>query len=140
MARLKQVLLWFMGLFYFSAGVMHFANAAFFIRIVPGYLPWHVALVYVSGVCEIALAVLVLLPRTRVFAAWGIIALLIAVFPANVNMVVHRIPVQEGTPPDMVALWLRLPLQGVLIAWAWWYTRSRDAAAFNEGATAVRVG
>ena len=125
MARVKQALLWVMAFFYGFAGVMHFVNAAFFIRIVPDYLPWHAALVYISGICEIVLAVLVLRPSTRVFAAWGIIALLIAVFPANINMAVNRIPLQEGTPPDMVALWLRLPLQGVLIAWAWWYTRPR---------------
>ena len=123
MARVKQVLLGLMGLFYLTAGITHFTNAAFFVRIVPDYLPWHTALVYISGICEIALAVLVWLPATRPRAAWGIIALLIAVFPANINMLVHRIPVQEGTPPDMVALWVRLPLQGVLIAWAWWYTR-----------------
>jgi len=134
MLGVKRVLLWVMALFYFSAGVMHFVNAAFFIRIVPDYLPWHAALVYVSGVCEIGLGVLVLIPATREFAAWGIIALLIAVFPANVNMLVHRIPLREGTPPDMVALWLRLPLQGVLIAWAWWYTRRPGTAAFSQGA------
>jgi uncharacterized membrane protein len=129
MARVKQVLLWLMGLAYLSAGIMHFVNAAFFIRIVPDYLPWHAGLVYVSGVCEIALGVLVWLPATRELAAWGIIALLIAVFPANINMLVHRIPMQEGMPPNVLALWLRLPLQGVLIAWAWWYTRSDAAAA-----------
>jgi uncharacterized membrane protein len=129
MARVKQVLLWLMGLAYLSAGIMHFVNADFFIRIVPDYLPWHAGLVYVSGVCEIALGALVLLPATRGFAAWGIIALLIAVFPANVNMLVHRIPMQEGVPPNVLALWLRLPLQGVLIAWAWWYTRPEGVSA-----------
>lgn len=129
MARVKQVLLWLMGLVYLSAGIMHFANSAFFVRIVPDYLPWHLGLVYLSGVCEIALGVLVWLPATRGLAAWGIIALLIAVFPANINMLVHRIPMQEGMPPNVLALWLRLPLQGVLIAWAWWYTRSDAAAA-----------
>ena len=120
MALIRQVLLWLMSLVYLTAGIMHFVNAAFFIRIVPDYLPWHAALVYVSGVCEIALGILVLLPGTRVFAAWGIIALLIAVFPANVNMLLHAIPLREGEPVNMVALWVRLPLQGVLIAWAWW--------------------
>jgi uncharacterized membrane protein len=131
MARVKQGLLWLMGLFYLSAGIMHFVNAAFFIRIVPDYLPWHAGLVYVSGVCEIALGALVLLPATRRLAAWGIIALLIAVFPANINMLVHRIPMQEGMPPNMLALWVRLPLQGLLIAWAWWYTRPPGAPTSN---------
>ena len=131
MTRVKQVLLLVMGLFYCSAGIMHFVNSAFFTRIVPDYLPWHAALVYVSGVCEIVLGVLVLLPASRGLAAWGIIALLLAVFPANINMLVHRIPMREGMPPNMLALWVRLPLQGVLIAWAWWYTRPHAASPFN---------
>ena len=128
MTRLKPVLLWPMAGVYLLAGVMHFVNAGFFIRIVPDYLPWHAGLVYVSGVCEIVLGLLVLLPATRVFAAWGIMALLIAVFPANVNMLVHRIPLQEGVPPNVLALWIRLPFQGVLIALAWWYTRPSGVA------------
>jgi uncharacterized membrane protein len=127
MSYIKQILLWLMGMFYVSAGVMHFVNTAFFVRIVPDYLPWHLALVYISGVCEIALGVLVLRSGTRAIAAWGIIALLIVVFPANVNMLVHHIPMQEGMPVNVPALWWRLPLQGVLIAWAWWYTRPMAA-------------
>ena len=123
MARLKHVVLWPMGL-YIGIGSMHFVNAQQFIRVMPPYLPWHAALVYISGACEIALGVLVLIPGTRVFAGWGLIALLIAVFPANVNMVVHRIPFQEGAEPNMRILWLRLPLQPLLMLWAWWYTRS----------------
>ena len=127
MELLKRVLLWLMGAFYVFAGMMHFANTEFFVRIVPGYLPAPLALVYISGLIEITLGLLVLVPATRQRAAWGVIALLIAVFPANINMAVHSIPMQPGAPPNPLALWLRLPVQGVLIAWAWWYTRERAA-------------
>ena len=123
MIKLKRILLWVMGIFYVFAGVMHFVNTDFYLHIMPDYLPLHRQLVYLSGIAEILLGVLVLIPVTTQAAAWGVIALLIAVFPANIHMAVHSIPLQPGAAPNQLALWLRLPLQGVLIAWAWWYTR-----------------
>jgi len=122
MTKRKQISLWVMGILYVVAGIMHFVNTDFYLRIMPSYLPWHRELVYLSGIAEVLLGVLVLRPPTRTLAAWGIIALLIAVFPANIHMAMHRIPLQPGTVPNLLALWLRLPLQAVLIAWAWWYT------------------
>ncbi|HLI77896.1 MAG TPA: hypothetical protein VKV02_13200, partial [Acidobacteriaceae bacterium] len=87
------------------------------------YLPAHRELVLVSGVAEVAGGLGVLLPATRRVAAWGIIALLLAVMPANVWMVQHP----ERWPGIPVwALWVRLPLQGVLVAWAWAYTRREE--------------
>ena len=84
----------------------------------PPYLPAPVLLNYVAGAAEIVLGIGLLFPLTRPGAAWGIIALLIAVFPANWYMY------QQGfsTIPSWVLL-ARLPLQLVLIAWAWWYTQ-----------------
>lgn len=105
------------------AGILHFAAADPFIRIVPGFLPFPAALVYISGAIEIALGILLLIPRTVPLAAWGLVALFIAVYPANINMAVNRIHI-EGLPDQN--LWfhaLRLPFQFVLIAWAYWYTR-----------------
>jgi uncharacterized membrane protein len=116
--RVKQILLWVMGLLYVAAGINHFVSTDFYVRIMPPYVPFHLAMVYLSGVAEIALGVAVLIPKTRRIAAWGIIALLVAVFPANVNMLL-----QEPLGAPVWLLWLRLPLQGVLIAWAYWYTR-----------------
>ena len=87
----------------------------------PPYLPFHRELVYSSGVFEIVLGLLLLIPQTTRLAAWGLIALLIAVFPANIFMFQH----QELFQISPVVLLLRLPLQGVLLFWAWIYTRSR---------------
>ena len=87
----------------------------------PQWLPFPLALVYVSGAVEIAGALGLLIPALRAEAAWLLVALLIAVFPANVNMAVHHIYF-PGLPRNPALLWVRLPLQGLLIAWAWWFT------------------
>jgi uncharacterized membrane protein len=121
MRTIKPVLKIVFGLFFLGAGVNHFLATGFYLRMMPAYLPWHLELVYISGVAEIALGILMLLPKTSTLAAWGLIALLIAVFPANLQMALHPDTFPEFTA---VALWMRLPLQGVLIAWAVWYTRT----------------
>ncbi len=126
MQWVKLVLLWVMAAFYVVAGTTHFTAADFYLWIMPDYLPFHLQLVYFSGLCEILLGLFLLLPATTRLAAWGVIALLIAVFPANIHMLVRNIPLRPGTPASPLALWLRLPVQGLLIIWAWWYTRPTD--------------
>lgn len=116
-----------MGLLYIGAGVTHFLAPTIYARIVPPQFPRPVALVYLSGSAEIVLGTGVLIERTHRRSAWGLIALLIAVFPANVYTAT------SGLAAEMVpswtrsiaqgAAWARLPLQAVLIRWAWWYTR-----------------
>ena len=120
MRLLKIVLKYLICVFFLLAGINHFINPDFYLKIMPPYLPWHLFLVYLSGFFEIALGGMILVPALTRVAAWGLIALLIAVFPANIHMAVN-----PGFYPDIspIALWLRLPLQGVLIAWAYWYTR-----------------
>ena len=76
----------------------------------------------VSGVAELGLGLAVLSPGLRRFAAWGIILLLIAILPANIHIALHNVPVFGATQGAGVWNWVRLPLQGVLILWAWWYT------------------
>ena len=113
-----------MGLLFTAAGANHFYNPDFYVRIMPPYLPWHYALVLISGLSEIVLGIALILPRTSRPAAWGLIALLIAVFPANIYMATH-----PELYPDLPAtgLYLRLPLQGLLVVWAYLYTfRSSD--------------
>src|SRR4051794_5162028 len=90
MRTLKVVLKWLLGALFVGAGVYHFVNPAFYTRIMPPYLPWHAELVYLSGACEIALGVLLLVPRCSRPAAWGLVALLVAVFPANIHMAVNH--------------------------------------------------
>jgi uncharacterized membrane protein len=109
-----------MGLGYVAAGVNHFRSTRMYEGIMPDYLPAHHALVVLSGVAEIAGGLGVLIPQTRRAAAWGLVGMLVAVMPANVWMVQH--PERYAGIPAW-ALWLRLPLQGVLVWWAWRYTR-----------------
>ncbi|HEY4222221.1 MAG TPA: DoxX family protein [Myxococcota bacterium] len=108
-----------LGLVMFFAGVMHFVVPRGYVKMMPPYLPAHRALVALSGIAEIVLAVLVVIPATRAVAAVGLIALFIAVFPANLHMAVHKIPL-GNKPMSPLLLWGRLPLQLVFIAWAWW--------------------
>src|SRR4051794_5891470 len=110
------------ALFFIGAGINHFIVTDFYLRMMPTYLPMHRELVQVSGVAEVVLGALLLAPGKTAPAAWGLIALLIAVFPANVQMALHPETFPEFGP---TALWLRLPIQALLIAWAFWYTRPR---------------
>ncbi|HSQ68229.1 MAG TPA: DoxX family membrane protein [Polyangiaceae bacterium] len=103
-----------------AVGVDHFAAPDFFVRIVPRAFPAPQLLVEISGVCEVLGGVGLLVPWTRRAAGIGLVMLYVAVFPANVNMVVH--PGLGGSVPPW-ALWARLPLQLVFIAWAIWVSR-----------------
>lgn len=114
---MKLVALYFMAALYVFAGIMHFVKPESYTVIMPPYLPAHRELVFWSGVVEATLGVGLLFPATRSWAATGIILLLIAVFPANLYM---------ATSEKFLALprwlvWGRLPLQGLLIWWAWGY-------------------
>jgi len=112
---------WVLGIAMVLIGITHFTSPRGFIKIVPKWLPAPAALVAISGVFEILGGVGLLIPATQVFAAWGLIALYVAVFPANINMAVNNIQVSKQPMPAWVA-WARLPLQLVLIWWAWLYT------------------
>ena len=120
MSLIKTVVRFLFGAFFIVAGITHFTNEAFFTSIVPPYLPWPVAIVYVSGVAEIVLGALLMVPSRTVLAGWGLIALLIAVFPANLHMAMNP-GLYPATSPT--ALLIRLPVQGVLITLAYWFTR-----------------
>lgn len=127
---MKVVLRWLLSFIIASAGVMHFSDPEPFVAIVPLALPAPLALVYISGAAELAIGLGLQLPATRRIAAWGLVALLLAVFPANINMAVNELPMGDDPVPTW-ALWARLPLQFALIFWAWVYAR-RDTAAEQE--------
>jgi uncharacterized membrane protein len=130
---MKRPLRYVMGLTYVVAGVLHFVAPKVYEQVVPPQFPKPRTLVSLSGVAEVVLGIGVLFERTRRVSAWGLVALLVAVFPANVYMAtaddldLDGVPERFSDPPD-AALWARLPLQAVLIAWAWWYT-SRSSAS-----------
>lgn len=109
-----------MALLYIAAGINHFVHPVMYLQIMPPYMPAHKALVLLSGVIEIALGALLFVKQTRRAAAWGIVLLLMAVFPANVQMFLNFLA--ENNPLLWAAI-LRLPLQGLLIWWALQYTK-----------------
>ncbi len=117
-----------------AAGVNHFINPAPYLGMMPAEFPhsWHLPLVYISGVFEVLGGLGLILPATRRAAAWGLVALLLAVFPANVNMAINQLPLGDSAVPQW-ALWARLPLQIVLIAWAWWFTRPASRVGATIG-------
>ncbi len=131
MKLIRQITKAIFALFFVVAGANHFVDTPFYLSIMPPYLPLPYALVIISGVAEIVLGIALLIPKLSRLAAWGLIALLIAVFPANIHMATH--PELYATIPP-IALWLRLPLQVVLVLWAYWYTRksNRIYASFRR--------
>jgi uncharacterized membrane protein len=114
-----------MALFYIGGGMNHLVNPEFYVAITPPNLPEREWLNVLSGLAEIVLGVFLLEPRVRLFAAWGVIALLVAVFPANIYVAAENIGIPSGQPGtgNATVNMVRLPFQLVLILWAWWYTR-----------------
>ena len=112
--RSKILSCWVIGIFFIVAGANHFVSPGFYETIMPPLLPWPVALVYLSGVAEILGGAGVLIPWARRFAGWGLIGLLIAVFPANVYATQRGM---HGSGLMQALLIVRLPFQAVLIAW-----------------------
>ena len=109
-----------MSLFYVFAGIKHFTNPDWYMKIMPPYLPLHKELVYISGAFEIILGLMLLLDKTRFIGGWGLILLLIAVFPANIYLA-HTNGVAMNTTP--LIAWGRLPFQAIFILIAYWHTK-----------------
>jgi uncharacterized membrane protein len=122
MTKIRTISKYLLALFMVGAGTMHFIKPDFYLKIMPPYLPLHLELVYLSGFCEISLGVLLLVAQSSRFAAWGIVALLIAVFPANIYVYQN----QDVLPAPPIIHFLRLPLQGLFILWAYWHTTRGD--------------
>ena len=112
---LAIVFLWFFG-----GGIGHFTSTDFFVAIVPPWVPYPLMAVYVSGVIEIVLALLILWPAVRPLAGWGLIALTIAVTPANVHMYMNP---EQFPDASEEAYLIRLIVQALLLVLIWWSTR-----------------
>ena len=109
-----------MSVFYVGIGIKHFTNPFWFIKIVPPILPYKLSLVYISGFFEVLFGLLLLFPGMRYVAGWGLILLLIAVFPANIYLALTNGAALNTTP---LIAWGRLPFQFVFIAIAYWHTK-----------------
>lgn len=130
--RRKELLRGILAVSIIIVGITHFLRPEQYARIVPPPFP-PLTSVYLSGVFEILGGIGLLIPFVSVAAAWGLIALFIAVFPANLYMTFNLIKV-DGIPQNAALYWARLPFQIVLIAWAYWYTRHPEQ---QRGASAV---
>ncbi|MGB6329063.1 MAG: MauE/DoxX family redox-associated membrane protein [Halarcobacter sp.] len=109
-----------LGILLVFGGVAHFTKTEFYLKAMPSYLPFHEFIVYASGVLEVVLGVLLVISKTTRKAAIGIIILFIAIFPANINMYLNHTDFPEMSE---TALLIRLPIQLILIAWAYIYAR-----------------
>ena len=118
--RAQTLLRWVCALNFIGVGILHFTHPAVFELMMPALLPAHRELVWVSGFFEILGGLGLLVPATRRFAAWGLLALLLAVFPANINMAVNEIYLPtDWLPQSKAGLWIRLPLQAVIALEVW---------------------
>jgi uncharacterized membrane protein len=119
----RRTALVLLALAFVGVGVAHFVVPEPFEAIVPPFLPAPRLLVWISGAAEIALGLATLPPKTRPWAGWGLVLLLVAVFPANVYMALDEAVAFPGQPPPpRWAAWGRLPFQLVFAAWALWAT------------------
>jgi|TARA_B110000438_G_scaffold130961_1_gene127143 uncharacterized membrane protein len=117
---IKHLTIYVMGLFYILVGVKHFQNPEWFIPIVPPILPYKLFLVYISGFFEIFFGVMLFIPKLRYVASWGLILLLIAVYPANIYLALTNGEAMNTTP---LIAWGRLPFQFLFIGLAYWHAK-----------------
>ena len=129
----KQILRGVFAVCIIVAGITHFIAPDTYVKIVPPQLPYPEAIVYISGFFEILGGIGLLVPFVSQAAAWGLVLLLIAVYPANINMAVNNIHL-DNIPDGNWFQAIRLPFQFVLIAWAYWYTKpDRQSEGDRQG-------
>jgi uncharacterized membrane protein len=130
MRILKKISLVIMVVAYLAAGINHFINPGGYIKIIPAYLPFPQVLNLLAGICEVTFALLLISVKTRRYGAWGIILMLIAFLPTHIDMIVHA-PMLVGSILVTPAIaWGRIPVQLLLILWAWWYTKVKQYGRF----------
>ena len=118
---IKSFLIIISSIFYVIVGIKHFIEPEYFLSIVPPYLPYHLELVYISGLFEILFGLLILFPKYRYYGAIGLILLVVAVFPANIYLAQSKEAQEAIGATQEIATW-RLPIQGVLI-WIAYFIR-----------------
>lgn len=123
---LKKVSLVVQAVAYTLAGLNHFRVPAMYVAAIPSYFPQPRLLNILAGIAEIVLGVMLMLPATRRLAAWGIILMLIAFLPVHIDWIIHAPVMLGNTTISPFVAWLRIPLQVLLILWAWWYTKDEN--------------
>tara|TARA_B100000029_G_scaffold481159_1_gene529949 strand:- start:871 stop:1236 length:366 start_codon:yes stop_codon:yes gene_type:complete len=116
----KYTTLYIMSIFYVNVGVKHFVDPDWFMQIMPPYLPYHKELVYISGMFEILFGLMLIIQRTRLYAGYGLILLLIAVFPANIYLAQTNGSAMNISPE---IAWGRLPFQALFISFAYMHSK-----------------
>ena len=124
MKKIKSISILAMSFLYVWVGIQHFLDPAWFVQIMPPYLPLHYEAVYLSGFFEILFGVMLLFQKTRYFAAWGLILLLIAVYPANIYLAFNEVPQKALGISAFAASWARLPIQFIFIGLAYWHSKN----------------
>ena len=123
MKYIKLLTIYFMSISYTYVGVRHFIDPDFFLAIMPNYLPFHLGFVYLSGIAEVSFGVLLFFKKTRTFASYGLIILLISVFPANLHLVESELSQSIlGVTKNQTIM--RLPFQILFISLAYWHSKN----------------
>jgi uncharacterized membrane protein len=121
----RGALRWVLAVFFLGAGANHFRAPELYLGMMPPWLPWPAALNAIAGGAEMLGGLGLLVPPARRLAGWGLVALLLAVFPANLHVALAG--AMPGTNFSPLTLWLRLPFQAVFVAWVWWVALAREA-------------
>ncbi len=131
--RLILLVRFLLAALFLAAGVFHLREPALFLPLMPDWLPFHRTCILISGVCEILGGIGLLIPwrLIELAAGWGLVLLLVAVFPANVHMALAHVRI-HGFPPEPWMAWARLPLQPVLIVAVLWVTRAWPGICAKE--------
>ena len=117
---------WILALFFVVAGANHFRMPQTYLGMMPAWLPWLRTLNAIAGIAEILGGLGLLVPATRRVAGWGLLVLLVAIFPANLHVaLMGHMPGFQIAP---AILWLRLPFQAVFLAWVWWVALRHETA------------
>ena len=121
---LKSISIYVMSILYIYVGIHHFIDTKSFLIIIPPYLQTiGLELIYLSGFFEIILGILLIIPKYRKIASYGIILLLIAVYPANIYLAFNEEPQNLMGISSFMASWVRLPLQFIFIGLAYWHSK-----------------
>ena len=121
---IKYVSILVMSIFYINVGIKHFTDPNWFLNIMPPLLEFvGLELVYISGFFEILLGVLLIFPKSRKIAAYGLILLVIAVYPANLYLAFYETPQKLTGYDPFIVSWVRLPIQFIFLGLAYWHSK-----------------